>query len=125
MKCPACQAEHDGVDPIEHDRRVTDLLQHNNALLERARKAEAQAAHTLARPMRSVLTAFQPALYAVGCMAMAVAIFIEDTPCQRLPLTDRAVITAAWPITFFLSSITNHIRPHTSICERIADWRAR
>lgn len=39
MICPCCEAQHAGVSAHEHDLRVTELLQANNAMEERMRRA--------------------------------------------------------------------------------------
>lgn len=41
MICPHCLSQHTGVPAAEHDRRVTDLLTHNNELLEKYRAEKA------------------------------------------------------------------------------------
>lgn len=108
-----------------HDKRTTELLQYNNEMLQRARDAEAKAAHFLARPMRSVMTGFQPAIYLIGCIAVAAALLLESghASCRELRRYEQAVIIVGWPITLFLVSVTNQIKPQTSICDRIVAWR--
>lgn len=43
MICPCCEAQHAGVSVAEHDRRVTELIQHCNAMEERMRRAVRKA----------------------------------------------------------------------------------
>lgn len=55
MTCPHCGAGHAGVGSDAHDKRVTELLQHNNELLERARAADRRADDS----MKAVLASAQ------------------------------------------------------------------
>lgn len=41
MICPHCLCQHNGVPAHDHDRRVTELLTHNNELLEKYRAEKA------------------------------------------------------------------------------------